>query len=95
MHSGVAAEGKAYFEQKCSACHATTGDMAGISKKYDPAALKLQILYPKFLDAPQSWEINRLHETKTAAARRQHLKLLENYNAKDVANLGAYFQSMK
>ena len=95
MGLGVAVDGKAYFEKKCSSCHSTAGDVARISNRYDPATLKIQILYPKFLDTPQSWEIDQLHDTKAATARRQHLKLLENYSAKDLANLGAYFQTMK
>lgn len=93
--AGVAVDGKAYFEQKCSSCHSTAGDAAKISKKYDLATLRIQILYPKFLDTPQSWEVDHLLDTKSATARRQHLRLLENYSAKDLANLGAYFQTMK
>ena len=54
------------------------------------ARLRPRILRPKFLDAAESWQIDRLRDTKTAAARQRHLALLENYSADDVANLMAY-----
>jgi cytochrome c oxidase cbb3-type subunit 3 len=89
---GQAAAGKAYFEQKCSSCH---GDIAAIAKKYNGAALKAEILKPHALEAAPSWKLDRLNDTKTAAARQQHGALLENYTAGDVANLIAYLHSMK
>ena len=52
--------------------------------------MRASILRPKFLDTPASWQIDRLRDTKTAAARERHLALLENYSADDVANLIAY-----
>jgi mono/diheme cytochrome c family protein len=91
---GQAAAGKAYFEQKCSSCHATAG-LSSIAKKYDAAALKAQILKPQSLEAAPSWKVERLHDTKTAAARQRHGALLENYSAGDVANLMAYLESLK
>jgi len=91
---GQAAAGKAYFEQKCSSCHATAG-LASVVKKYDAAALKAQILKPQGLEAAPSWTLERLNDTKTAAARERHGALLENYSAGDVANLVAFLQSMK
>jgi len=94
--AGVPADGKAYFEQKCSSCHSVGTDLASISGKYGSAQLKSQILSPTFLEkTTQSWELARLHDTKAATARAQHLKLLENYTSKDVANLGSYFQALK
>jgi len=90
---GQAAAGKAYFEQKCGTCHGTA--LANIVKKYDTAALKAQILKPQALDSVSSWKLDRLNDTKTAAARERHGALLENYSAGDVANLVAYLQSMK
>jgi mono/diheme cytochrome c family protein len=86
---GNAAAGKVYFEQKCSSCHAT------LAKKYDAAALKAQILKPQSLEAAPSWTLDRLNDTKTAAARQRHGALLENYSAGDVANLVAYMQGLK
>jgi len=91
---GHAAAGKAYFEQKCSSCHATAG-LSSIAKKYDAAALKAQILKPQALEAAPSWKVERLHDTKTTAARQRHGALLENYSAGDVANLMAYLESLK
>ena len=91
---GQAAAGKAYFEQKCSSCHATAG-LASIAKKYDAAALKAQILKPQALETAPSWKIDRLNDTKTAAARQRHGALLENYSGAEVANLIVYLQSMK
>lgn len=92
---GNAATGKAYFELRCGSCHAALGDLASVAKSHDASALRALILRPKFLSAPASWQIGRLHDTKTAAARQQHLALLENYSAEDVANLMAYLQSIK
>ncbi len=86
---GTVAAGKAYFEEKCSSCHAT------LSKKYDAAALKMQILKPQALEASPSWTMERLNDTKTAAARQRHGALLENYSAADVANLVAYLEGVK
>ena len=91
---GQAAAGKAYFEQKCSSCHATAG-LASIAKKYDAAALKAQILKPQALETAPSWKIDRLNDTKTAAARQRHGALLENYSGAEVANLIVYLQGMK
>jgi mono/diheme cytochrome c family protein len=86
---GNAAGGKAYFEQKCSSCHATQ------PKKDDAAALKAQILKPPALETAPSWKLDRLNDTKTNAARQRHGALLENYSAGDVANLVAYLQGVK
>jgi mono/diheme cytochrome c family protein len=91
---GNAAAGKTYFEQTCSSCHSTTGDLAKVSK-HDSNALRAQILRPKFLDVAQSWKLDRLHDTKTASARERHFALLENYSAENIANLVAYVQSVK
>ena len=86
---GNAAAGKAYFEQKCSSCHAT------LAQKHDAGAWKAKILKPQALEAAPSWTLDRLNDAKTAAARQRHGALLENYSAGDVANLVAYLQSMK
>ena len=42
-------EGKAYFEGpgKCSQCHSTSGDLAHIASKYDPAVLQLKVVFPQ------------------------------------------------
>ena len=91
---GTAAAGKAYFEQNCASCHSAT-EMSAISRKYDPKALLAQTLHPRGIDAPVSWKVDRLKETKTAEASRRHLHLLENYSVEDIANLMAYLQSLK
>lgn len=41
--------GEAYFNGagKCSSCHSTTGDLAGVAKKYDPPALQLKFVFPQ------------------------------------------------
>ncbi len=90
---GNPAAGKAYFELTCTSCHATPGDLAKVAR--NPAVLRAQILQPNFLKAKISWQIDRLHDTKTATARQRHLALLENFSAEDVANLMAYLQSVK
>jgi mono/diheme cytochrome c family protein len=90
---GNAAAGKTYFAQTCGSCHSTDGDLASIGKKYDSATLEAHILRPAFVDAPHSWKLSDMPDAKTSAARQQHLWLLENYSAADVANLVAYLQS--
>jgi len=46
--TGSAAAGKAFFNGagECSTCHSPSGDLAGIAKKYPPADLEAQFLYP-------------------------------------------------
>ena len=46
---GDPAAGKAYFNGagKCSTCHSTTGDLAHIASKYEPAALQLKVVFPQ------------------------------------------------
>lgn len=46
--TGNAEEGKQYFygSGNCSNCHSPTGDLKGIAKKYSPADLEAQFLYP-------------------------------------------------
>lgn len=47
--TGDAAAGQRYFETtgKCSSCHSTKGDLAGIASKYAPAELEARFLYPR------------------------------------------------
>ncbi len=47
--TGDAKAGAAYFSGagKCSTCHSTTGDLAGIGKKYDPPTLQQRFLFPR------------------------------------------------
>jgi mono/diheme cytochrome c family protein len=47
--TGDAKAGSAYFngDGKCNACHSTTGDLAGVGKKYDPATLQQRFLFPQ------------------------------------------------
>jgi len=46
--TGSADKGKAFFEGPggCKNCHSTTGDLAGISKKYSSIELEAHMLYP-------------------------------------------------
>jgi mono/diheme cytochrome c family protein/small nuclear ribonucleoprotein (snRNP)-like protein len=46
--SGDAKAGEAYFNGAggCSKCHSTTGDFAGLGKRYTPAALQQKFLFP-------------------------------------------------
>jgi cytochrome c oxidase cbb3-type subunit 3 len=46
--TGNSEAGKQYFygAGKCSTCHSPTGDLAGIAKKYSPADLESELLYP-------------------------------------------------
>ena len=85
LSSGNAGAGKAYFEKNCTSCHTSPADL-----RREDGTLRTRILRPKFLDTAESWQVDRLRDTKTAAARHRHLALLENYSADDVANLIAY-----
>ena len=88
LSSGNAGAGKAYFEKNCTSCHTSPADL-----KREDGTLRTRILRPKFLDAAESWQVDRLRNTKAAAARQRHLALLENYSADDVANLIAYLRA--
>ncbi|MBS1801187.1 MAG: cytochrome c [Acidobacteria bacterium] len=46
--SGDAKAGEAYFNGVggCSKCHSTTGDFAGLGKRYSPSALQQKFLFP-------------------------------------------------
>jgi mono/diheme cytochrome c family protein len=48
MLSGNAKAGEAYFNGAggCSKCHSPTGDLAGIAKRYDPAAMQQRFVFP-------------------------------------------------
>jgi mono/diheme cytochrome c family protein len=41
--------GQAYFNGagKCNTCHSTTGDLAGVGSKYEPAVLQLRVVFPE------------------------------------------------
>jgi hypothetical protein len=41
--------GAAYFNGagKCNGCHSTSGDLAGVGKKYDPPTLQQRFLFPQ------------------------------------------------
>jgi mono/diheme cytochrome c family protein len=86
--------GKAYFEKTCASCH-TQSEVATISRKYDDSNLQARVLRPAILDASPSFKVEQLRDTKTAAARQRHGSLLENYSAKDVADLMAYLRSIR
>jgi cytochrome c oxidase cbb3-type subunit 3 len=43
---GDSAAGKAYFKAHCSSCHSSTGDLAGIAKKYPGDKLQQRWIYP-------------------------------------------------
>jgi mono/diheme cytochrome c family protein len=92
---GDVEKGKFYFDDKCGACHSVSGDLAGIGKKYDAAALKEQFLRPKLLDEVPSWKLDRLLESKSASGWRKHQRLLENYSGDDVANVTAFLQIIR
>lgn len=48
MLTGNAKAGEAYFagEGGCNKCHSVSGDLAGIGKRYSPAALQQKFLFP-------------------------------------------------
>jgi len=48
--SGDSKAGEAYFNGAggCGKCHSSTGDLAGIAKRYSPSALQQKFLFPGF-----------------------------------------------
>ena len=44
--AGDAAAGRAYFAANCANCHSPSGDLKGVSSKYDIATLRLRLLGP-------------------------------------------------
>jgi len=93
--AGDAGKGKAYFDQKCASCHSVSNDLAGVAKKYSGGILKPAFLKPKALDRPWSWEVDKLHDAKAAAAKTQHRALLENYSAEEASNVTAFLATLK
>jgi len=47
--TGNARNGQKYFEEAggCKNCHSVTGDLAGVSRKYQPLELQARMLYPE------------------------------------------------
>src|SRR5262249_16884702 len=46
--TGNAETGRAYFNGagKCTMCHSTSGDLAGVGRRYDPVTLQQRFLFP-------------------------------------------------
>jgi cytochrome c oxidase cbb3-type subunit 3 len=44
--AGNATTGGAFFQKNCASCHSTTGDLAGIGKRFDPAAIQQRFVFP-------------------------------------------------
>jgi mono/diheme cytochrome c family protein len=91
--SGDAAAGQQLFATACASCHSVQGDLAGVGRKYDAAALRARILKPPVVDAPVSYALADRANTRLAAARQQHRALLEHYTADEVANVTTYLQN--
>jgi mono/diheme cytochrome c family protein len=91
---GNAAEGRTYFEQRCSACHSASGDLAAVVRTYGSSRLRAQILEPSALAADGSFKVDALRNSRIAEGRRRHHALLENYSAGQVANLLAFLQGL-
>lgn len=45
--TGNAARGREFFTARCTSCHSSTGDLAGIGRKYDPVDLQQRFLFPR------------------------------------------------
>jgi cytochrome c oxidase cbb3-type subunit III len=87
--AGDRTAGEAYFigAANCRSCHSVTGDLAGLTGKYDTATLRARLLRP---GPPMPSE--GLDPTPGQAA---HLKLLENYTAANVQDLVAYLDASR
>jgi len=84
---GDATAGASYFNGAggCKTCHA--GNLAGVAKKYDAAALRSRFLRPG--PAASDWDGN------ANAGQLAHMKLLERYSDTDARNVLAYLQTLK
>jgi cytochrome c oxidase cbb3-type subunit 3 len=80
--TGNAAAGKTFFEGAggCGACHSTTGDLAGIAKKYPAAVLQARFLYPR---------TTRTVATVTDSSGKRHTGTLAAFTVYDVALIDA------
>ena len=85
---GDAKAGGQYFNGSadCKSCHSVSGDLAGISHKYDAAKLRSRMLRP----GPAV----PLEGVAPGAGERAHLKLLENYSVDDVRNVLAWLRQL-
>ena len=93
VRPGNAAAGKTLFDRDCGSCHALDRDLAGIGRKYEPAALRAALLDPKALKVERSFTVDRQKDPKLATAQQRHHALLENVSAEDVAHLVTYMAS--
>jgi cytochrome c oxidase cbb3-type subunit III len=84
---GQAAEGRTFFAGHCETCHSPTGDLAGITRRYDMLTLRARLLRP----GPATPAEGAVETTGRAA----HLTLLENYTAGQVEDLLAYLRSLR
>jgi len=89
LSTGNADAGKSYFNGPggCSKCHSPTGDLAHIASRYDAKTLRSKFLMPNGT-APKK-------DASPSAGAQQHLRLLENYDPSDVANLLAYLAQVR
>jgi cytochrome c oxidase cbb3-type subunit 3 len=83
--AGRASEGRAFFRDHCASCHSSTGDLAGIARKYDAPTLRARLLRPG-PDTPSE-------TAAVAPGDAAHMTLLENYTAAQVDDLVAYLRS--
>jgi mono/diheme cytochrome c family protein len=82
--AGDRAAGEAYFNgaANCRSCHSTTGDLAGLGRKYDTAKLRERLLRP---GPPMPGD-----SSSPTGGHTAHLRLLENYTPANVQDLVAY-----
>jgi mono/diheme cytochrome c family protein len=86
---GDAGRGRELFSShSCASCHTSSHTLAGIAHKYDPAALRTQLLRP---GPPKPVDDVDVEPTPGQSA---HLKLLENYTAANVDDLLAYLREL-
>jgi mono/diheme cytochrome c family protein len=82
---GDARAGERFFNANCAACHAKSGDLAGIAAKYVGEALRARILRPHDDPAPTGTD-------RVAIGWLQHGKLLERYSPADVRNVVVFLR---
>jgi cytochrome c oxidase cbb3-type subunit 3 len=83
--TGDAKQGKAYFNGagQCKSCHSTTGDLAGIGKKYDASTLQGRFLYPEARRRGPAQSVSRMPVTVTLPSGQSvsgNLEYLDDFN---------------
>ena len=91
---GDASAGAQFFEKNCRSCHARSELLTRL-KSLKSADQKALVLKPVFLETAMSYKASPEALAKLESDRTRHMRLLENFELKDVADLLEYLTSGK